>query len=127
MTEPVPQWLVDLYAQVDAAQLDDYLQQYYAEDAVLRFGSAPEVQGRAAIREALGYGHARHEMAHTFRNVWTVGDSTICEFAVRYTMRDDGRIVELPSLAVLRRRESDGLIEDMRVYLDPTPLNEAAG
>ena len=58
---------------------------------MLRFGSAPEVQGKAAIREALGHGHARHEMAHTFRNVWTVGDSTICEFAVRYTMRDDGR------------------------------------
>jgi ketosteroid isomerase-like protein len=118
----VPEWLVALYAQVDAAELDAYLEKY-ADDAVLRFGSAPPVQGKAAIREALGHGHARHEMAHTFTNVWTVADSTICEFAVRYTMRDDGRVVELPSLAILRRRLSDQLIDDMRVYIDPTPLN----
>jgi ketosteroid isomerase-like protein len=118
----VPQWLIDLYVQVDAADLDAYLEKY-ADDAVLRFGSAPSVQGKAAVREALGHGHARHEMAHTFTNVWTVDESTICEFAVRYTMREDGRVVELPSLAILRRRASDQLIDDMRVYIDPTPLN----
>jgi ketosteroid isomerase-like protein len=118
----VPQWLVDLYAQVDAAEIDAYLETYYADDAVLRFGAAPAVQGKAAIREALGHGHARHAMAHTFTRVWTVGDTSICEFAVRYTMHDDGRVVELPSLAILRRRPSDQLIDDMRVYIDPTPL-----
>ena len=122
MSAEVPDWLAALYAQVDAAELDVYLEKY-ADDAVLRFGSAPSVHGKAAIREALGEGHARHEMAHTFTNVWTVADSTICEFAVRYTMRDDGRVVELPSLAILRRRPSDRLIDDMRVYIDPTPLN----
>jgi ketosteroid isomerase-like protein len=122
----VPQWLVDLYAQVDAAELNAYLEKY-ADDAVLRFGAAPAVRGKAAIREALGHGHARHAMAHTFTNVWTVGDTSICEFAVRYTMRDDGRVVDLPSLAILRRRPSDELIDDMRVYIDPTPLDAAAG
>ncbi len=122
MTSPVPQWLVELYALVDAAELDRYLREYYAPDAVLRFGAAPQVRGRDAIREALAHGHDRHAMAHTFVNVWTVQDTSVCEFAVRYTMRDDGRVVELPSLAILRRRESDGLIDDMRVYIDPTPL-----
>jgi hypothetical protein len=122
----VPDWLVELYRQVDAAQLDDYLETYYAEDATLRFGSGPEVHGRAAIREALGHGHAVHDMAHTFRRVWTVEDTSVCEFTVRYTMHEDGRVIEMPSLAVLRRRASDGLIDDMRVYLDPTPLGRAA-
>lgn len=117
----VPDWLRELYRLVDAAAVDDYLKRYYSEDAELRFGSAPAVRGRAAIREALAAGHDRHAMEHTFVNVWTVGAETICEFRVRYTMRADGRVVELPSLAILRRGP-DGRVDGLRVYIDPTPL-----
>lgn len=124
MSADVPQWLRDLYTQVDAADLDGYLRGY-ADDVEMRFGSAPAVTGKTAVRAALAAGHDRHAMAHTFANVWTVGDTSICEFQVRYTMRANGRVVEIPSLAVLRRRPSDGLIDRMRVYLDPTPLAEA--
>lgn len=120
----VPEWLRDLYRQVDAADLDGYLEKY-ADDAEMRFGSAPAVKGKAAIREALGYGHQRHDMAHTFINVWTTGDTSVCEFEVRYTMRSNGRVVEIPSLAILRRRESDGLIDQMRVYIDAQPLADS--
>lgn len=117
----VPDWLRELYRLVDAAAVDDYLERYYTEDVELRFGSAPAVRGRVAVRAALAAGHDRHAMEHTFVNVWTVGDETICEFRVRYTMRADGRIVDLPSLAILRRAQ-DGLVDGLRVYIDPTPL-----
>ncbi|MGH2873142.1 MAG: nuclear transport factor 2 family protein [Solirubrobacteraceae bacterium] len=118
----VPGWLSELYSLVDAAALDDYLERFYSDDAELRFGSAPAVRGRAAVREALGAGHDRHAMEHTFVNVWTVDDTTICEFRVRYTMRADARVVELPSLAILRR-QPDGLLDQLRVYIDPAPLH----
>lgn len=117
----VPDWLRDLYRLVDAAAVDEYLERYYTEDTELRFGSAPAVRGRAAVREALAAGHDRHAMEHTFVNVWTVGDETICEFRVRYTMRADGRVVDLPSLAILHRAQG-GLVDGLRVYIDPTPL-----
>ena len=120
-SDEVLDWLRELYRQVDAADLDRYLERY-ADDAELRFGSAPAVKGKAAIREALAQGHQRHDMAHTFRNVWTVGQTSVCEFDVRYTSNQSGRVVEIPSLAIVHRRESDGLIDQMRVYLDPQPL-----
>jgi ketosteroid isomerase-like protein len=120
----VPVWLRELYRQVDAADLDGYLQQY-ADDAELRFGSAPPVRGKDAVRDALGRGHAAHEMVHTFRNVWEVADTAICEFDVRYTVRANSAVVDLPSLAILHRRASDGLIDQLRVYIDQQPLRDA--
>jgi hypothetical protein len=56
---------------------------------------------------------------------WVVGDATVCEFDVRYTLRANGAVVELPSLAILRRRDSDGLIDQLRVYIDQQPLRDA--
>lgn len=123
---PVPTWLRELYRQVDAADLDGYLERY-ADDAELRFGSAPAVRGKAAVREALGRGHAAQAMEHTFRNVWEVGDTAVCEFDVRYTVRANGAVVEIPSLAILHRRQGDGLIDELRVYIDGQPLRDAGG
>jgi ketosteroid isomerase-like protein len=124
MSTDVAAWIVDLYALVDSAQVDRYLDEYYADDARLRFASGPVVQGKPAIREALGHGHAAHDMAHTFRNVWQQGDTTVIEFDVRYTFRD-GNVLDTQSLAILERGE-DGLIHDMRVYIDHGPVRAMA-
>ena len=59
----VPVWLRELYRQVDAADLDGYLLKY-AGDAELRFGSAPAVRGKQALREALGRGHPAPYVVH---------------------------------------------------------------
>jgi ketosteroid isomerase-like protein len=124
MSADVADWIRDLYRLVDAAEVDRYLDAYYAQDARLRFASGPVVQGKAAIREALGHGHAAHDMAHTFRNVWQQDDATIIEFDVRYTFRD-GNVLDTQSLAILERGD-DGLIRDMRVYIDHAPVREMA-
>jgi ketosteroid isomerase-like protein len=124
MSTDVEDWIRDLYALVDRGEVDRYLDEYYAEDARLRFASAPVVQGKPAIREALGHGHEAHDMAHTFRNVWQQGDTTIIEFDVRYTFRD-GNALDTQSLAILERSE-DGRIRDMRVYLDHGPVQAMA-
>lgn len=119
----VPDWLVDLYALVDAAEVDRYLDEYYVEDAELRFASGPTIRGRAAIRDALGHGHDLHDMDHSFRNVWQSGDTTIVEFDVTYTFRD-GSTLDTQSLAILER---DGdRVRAMRVYLDHGPVRAQA-
>jgi ketosteroid isomerase-like protein len=120
----VPDWVAELYALVDAGELDRYLERFYADDARLRFASGPVVQGKPAIREALGRGHAVHDMDHTIRNLWQQGDATIIEFDVRYTFRD-GSALDTHSLAVLER-DGDDCIRDMRVYVDHGPVQAMA-
>jgi ketosteroid isomerase-like protein len=120
----IPAWVVELYTLVDAGELDRYLAEFYADDARLRFASGPQVQGKPAIREALGHGHAVHDMDHTIRRLWQDDDTTIIEFDVRYTFRD-GSALDTQSLAVLERGD-DGLIRDMRVYVDHGPVQAMA-
>ncbi|MEN3281243.1 MAG: hypothetical protein V7607_2383 [Solirubrobacteraceae bacterium] len=117
--QDVPDWVVDLYALVDAGEVDRYLDEYYADDAELRFASGPTVRGKTAIREALGHGHDAHDMRHTFRNVWQAGETTIVEFDVSYTFRD-GNVLDTHSLAILERRGDR--VRALRVYLDHGPV-----
>ena len=115
--EQVPGWVREMYALVDAGQVDAYMGGF-AEDVELRFASRAPVLGRDAVRDALGAGHAEHDMRHTIVGVWEGEDTTIVEFDVDYTYRD-GRILSVPSLTLLRRRA--GLIESMRIYVDQHP------
>lgn len=112
----VPAWVREHYALVDAGDLDRYIRDF-APDIELRFASHAPVYGRDAVREALAGGHAEHEMAHTVVNCWEVGETTILEFDVRYTY-PDGHSHAVPSVALVRR-DGDGLITSLRVYLDP--------
>jgi ketosteroid isomerase-like protein len=112
----VPAWVREHYALVDAAELDRYVADF-AADVELRFASRPPVHGREAVRNALAAGHTKHEMEHTVINCWEVGDTTILEFDVVYTF-PDGHNQAAPSVALVRR-DADGLIASLRVYLQP--------
>jgi ketosteroid isomerase-like protein len=115
----VPAWLRELYTLVDAGQLETYLRDYYADDVEMRFGQTPVVHGKEEARRLLKPGHDAHDMAHTFVNVWELGDDAIVEFDVTYTFPDE-HTVRMQTVTILQRR--DGLISKMRVYLDPTEL-----
>jgi len=110
----VPAWVRELYALVDAADVDRYVEAF-SEDVELRFGSHPPVRGRAAVRDALAAGHTEHEMAHTVIGCWEAGDTTILEFDVIYTY-PDGYAQLAPSVALIRR-DGDGLTASLRVYV----------
>jgi ketosteroid isomerase-like protein len=112
----VPAWVREHYALVDAAALDRYVADF-APDVELRLASRPPVHGREAVRNALAAGHARHEMEHTVVNCWESGDTTILEFDVLYTY-PDGHSHPAPSVALVRRN-ADGLIASLRIYLEP--------
>jgi ketosteroid isomerase-like protein len=108
-----------LFASIDAMDAEGFVG-FLAPDAVFRFGSAPPVGGRAAIREAVGgffdsIGGLRHEL-HRF----LAGDECVfCDGEVTYTRRD-GSQVTLPFADVFESR--DGLITLYGIYIDIAPL-----
>jgi len=114
----VPSWVREHYELVDAAAVDEYVLDF-DPDVELRFASEPPVRGRAAVRDALAAGHARHRLDHKIVGCWEAGDETIVEFDVVYTY-PDGRRCERSSVAILRRGPS-GLIDSLRVYVERPP------
>jgi ketosteroid isomerase-like protein len=118
-TEPtaVPDWVRDMYTQVDAGAVDRYID-LFDDDAELRFGSAPAVRGKETIRAALKAADSGHQLQHTLLNCWQVDDMTILEFDVNYHY-DDGTSASFPAITLLRR--GNGGINSMRVYFNPGP------
>jgi len=109
-----------MFAVVDRLDADTFAE-YYAPDAVLRFGNAEPVHGREAIRRTYAEFFAtldglRHDMQHFFHQ-----DGThLAEALVTYTRRD-GSLVTVPAMSVFHTRE-DGLIDSYRIYVDLAPL-----
>ena len=112
-------WVRQLFQTIDAKDTDGFLS-FLSDDAQLRFGSAPVVVGKDAIREAIdgffaGIAGLRHHIART----WVHPDSVICQGEVTYT-RTDRSQVTLPFVNLFAM-EGDH-IEEYLVYIDLAPL-----
>ena len=108
-----------LFAAIDAKDAASFVS-YLTEDAVFRFGSAPPVQGREQIREAVNAFFAsiagcRHTISNSLRN----GPTLVCEGEVAY-QRHDGREVTVPFTDIFEY-EGD-LIAHYKIYIDISPL-----
>ena len=100
----------------DAGRFADFL----AEDALFRFGSAPPVRGRKAIREAVaGFFSSIAGCRHTVHKVWSGPENLVCEGEVSYR-RLDGSEISLPFADTFEIR--DNLISTYRIYIDIAPL-----
>jgi ketosteroid isomerase-like protein len=109
-----------MFAVVDRLDADAFAE-YYAPDAVLRFGNAEPVHGREAIHRTYAEFFAtldglRHDMQHFFHQ----DDTHLAEALVTYTRRD-GSLVTVPAMSVFHTR-ADGLIDSYRIYVDLAPL-----
>jgi ketosteroid isomerase-like protein len=109
-----------MFAVVDRLDADAFAE-YYAPDAVLRFGNAEPVHGREAIHRTYADFFATldglvHDMQHYFHQ----DDTHLAEALVTYT-RKDGSLVTVPAISVFHVRE-DGLIDSYRIYVDLAPL-----
>ena len=126
--DEVVAWASDLYARaVDNKDAAGFAAAF-TPDGWLRFGNAPPITGREAIREAIAgffttFAALRHESAGTY----LVGDTLILEAVVTYT-RHDGRQVSIPAVTIFRiasSADSDALhptADQCRIYVDLTPL-----
>jgi Domain of unknown function (DUF1857)/SnoaL-like domain len=114
-----PAWLVDFYKKVDALDVDAVVASF-AAGGVMRFGSNDPLAGHDALRAGMAWVFSNYRrMTHDFANVWVNGDTALLEATVSYEL-PDGKVVPLPVLTVIERR--DGEIENLRIFSEPIPL-----
>jgi hypothetical protein len=90
------------------------------EDASFRFGGAPPTVGKAAIARQVAEFFAQiRSMRHDIELAWERDGVLAYEARVTYGTLNGGTL-SLPYANVLRLRGT--LIEDYRIYIDPTPL-----
>ena len=111
--------LEDMFAAIDAKDSDGFVA-YLTDDAIFRFGSAPAVTGRVAIRDAVdgffeSIAGSKHELGMTMRE----GDTLVCEGNVTYRRRD-GTDLTLPFTDVFELRRER--IAEYKIYIDIGPL-----
>ena len=114
-------WTAPFYQCVDAG--DPRVAEYFAPDVHCQVGNAPADVGlQAMFKGAIGrIVVATRGSNHRFINIWDQADNTaVVESVVTY-LRRDGRDVTVPAMTVLRRN-SDGLIDMLRLYIDTSPL-----
>jgi ketosteroid isomerase-like protein len=111
--------LEPLFAAIDTKDTRTFLG-FLTDDATFRFGSAPAVNGKELIRDAVdgffsSIASSRHEVANVLRD----GAIQVCEGEVTYR-RMDGSELSLPFTNVF---EFDGpLIRHYKIYIDIGPL-----
>jgi ketosteroid isomerase-like protein len=116
----LPAWAAGLYAAMDARDIDGVLDNF-SEDARMCSGNAEPIVGHDAIRAAsTQFFGSINGMSHEFYEVWECGDSALMTCDVDYT-RSDGTVVRLPAATFIHHR-ADGLIDDIRVFMDMAPV-----
>jgi len=93
----------------------------FTEDARYRFGNYPAAQGKEGIRQAATSSHMNAIKGCNFeiKGLWESGDVVVCEMDINYIKTDDS-ILTLPCTDVFRMQGNR--IQDMRIYMDPSPL-----
>ena len=113
------EWCRKLFESIDAKRAREFAS-FLTPDARFRYGSAPAVEGQAAITAAVEQFFASvASLSHRVRELWEVPGHIVCRGEVRY-QRLDGRSVLIPFCDVLTMRGEKVAAYD--IYLDPTPL-----
>ena len=111
--------LAGLFAAIDAKDTERFLG-YLSDSPRFRFGSAPAVEGRAAVREAVqAFFDSIAGLEHSLAASASVGTTLFTEGDVTYT-RHDGSKITLPFCNVFET--NDGKINVYRIYIDIAPL-----
>jgi ketosteroid isomerase-like protein len=112
-------WWGRLLAVIDARDADGFVA-FLTPEAEFRFGNAPAVFGRDAIRAAVAgffsmIGGCRHRLIGT----WSGPGTAVGEGEVTYT-RMDGSTVTIPFVNVFGLRGER--VASYRIYIDNSPL-----
>lgn len=93
----------------------------FTDDATYRFGNFPTANGKQEILQTATSSHLEAIKGISFKilELIEVDDYVICEMEITYIRTDDTKLI-LPCTDVFRMQ--DGLVKDMRIYMDPTPL-----
>jgi hypothetical protein len=115
----------EMFDHIDSKNIDSFLT-FLADDVEFRFGNAPKLVGKAAIKAAVDIFNSQIvSMEHVLTGVWTPSDDiTILEFDSYYT-KHNGITVGVPCCVVLRFNDNH-LIEDYRINIDLSPVFASA-
>ncbi len=112
-----------LFKAIDEMDSDKFVT-FLTDDAEFRFGNAPAVLGKPAIREAVaGFFSSIKAISHKNINLWVHPDSIVYEGEVTYT-RHDGSKLSIPF--VNKFGMVGNKIKDYYIYIDITPLYSAS-
>jgi ketosteroid isomerase-like protein len=115
----MPPRVNELFAAIDRKDTKRFVE-FLTEDAVFRFGSAPPVEGHAAIADAVdGFFTSIASCRHAVHEVWSAPQTFACEGEVTYG-RHDGSEITLPFADVFDLRGK--MISGYRIYIDIAPL-----
>lgn len=93
---------------------------YLSDDSQFRFGNAPAVVGKPAIRDAVdGFYKSIKSLHHECENLWELDGHIIFQGKVTYS-RLDGNVVTIPFTNIFGMKGD--LIKDYFIYIDVTPL-----
>jgi ketosteroid isomerase-like protein len=113
-----------LFAAIDGGDADAFAA-FVAPDGEFRFGNAPPVVGRAAVRDAVaGFFGALGGCRHRLLRSWYAPGSAACEGEVTYT-RLDGSQLTVPFANVFLLRGAE--IASYRIFIDNGPLFAPGG
>lgn len=113
------EWLEKLFGSIDGRQTGAFLG-FLSEDASFRYGSNPDVHGRAAIGAVVDQVFASFKAcSHEVQRSWDTADCRIAQGLVTYT-RLDGSKVTLPFCNIMTMR--DDLVSRYEIFIDPTPM-----
>ena len=117
--------LKEMFDYIDDKNIEGFLT-FLADDVVFRFGNAPKLVGKTAIKEGVDIFNTQIvSMEHVLTGEWTPADDvTILEFDSYYT-KHNGVTVGVPCCVVLRFNDNH-LIDDYRINIDLSPVFASA-
>jgi ketosteroid isomerase-like protein len=109
----------DLFEAIDAKDAERFAS-FIAADATFRFGNAPAVTGRPAIREAVaGFFASIRGLSHELQSVAQEGSQVWSRGTVTY-LRHDGSSLAAPFCNYFEM--GDGGVRHYQIYVDASAL-----
>jgi limonene-1,2-epoxide hydrolase len=104
----------------EALKIDEAMM-FFTSDATYRFGNAPKVFGREAIRESSYSTHMDQITGIDFKIMQLIeqGNTVVAELEITYTLHNSQSVV-LPCTDIFELE--NGQVKSFRIYMDPSPL-----
>ena len=119
----IKQKIHELFRSIDEMNSDKFAA-FLTDDAQFRFGNAPAVHGKSAVREAVaGFFGTIKGISHKNIGLWVHPETVVYEGEVTYT-RHDGSMLTVPFINKFGMVGDK--IKDYFIYIDITPLYAAS-
>lgn len=112
-------WWMDYYSDVDSVDIER-ISSWFADDMRLQFANWEPLAGKENVRGFFANFLSRIEsLSHEFGRVVENEEEVFCDCVVQYNLKNGG-VVRVKAASYAQRR--DGMLCELRVYLDPTEL-----